>query len=1038
MYDPEDDRRIRRIKDAIRPPDSGAHLPMSDFDTRNTWNASRLSPAEVAALYIGAALSLIILTMPFTADQPPDTPAWWILSARLDVMMLVGASGLILYLLAGHFRRRQNASGKLIQATFVSAPEAICITSLDDLAIIRANDRFCRIFGQTETAPPATLASLWNVSNDLARFRQLLNDFGEVNEFSTIFKTEAGALLNVVLSTRAVEFNSRTSLITSVRDISRLVRAEKRAEELAHHDPETGLPNHNLLLDRLNQIIALDTRERRGTAIICISLSCYRAFLDEAGDSVAAEQLRKLAGQLGDTLRQTDTIARINRDEFAVALGGKVAESDIFRVLNKLRALLGRPVHLPGGSMSLRPVFGIACFPNDGLTAEQLLRNAYIALDCVRDTQGTDVHFFSPAISDRIRERSKIENSLECALEKREFFLCYQPKFAHNGREMVGMEALVRWNQPDNGLITPDRFIPLAEENGFIVTLGEWILNEACRQNKAWQEAGYPRMKVSVNISLRQLHELDFVESVAGALKRSGLESRYLELELTESVIMSDPDDTIMKLLRLKELGISLAVDDFGTGYSSLSYLKHLPIDTLKIDRSFVRDIHRDLDDEAIVSAIISLAHSLKLRVVAEGVETCGQMEFLKKIKCNEFQGFLLSTPLDSEKFEELLRGMVPRDSDVDDDPWLAAEDAHEEESTAKRDSSSPVESEEENVTHDYIGDLIIPVVPLKPTVTIPYVLNRFQSDQKLLILPVVENGLVVGMVNRLVFLEEHVIGRHGFGYHINHAKKIRELMEPPEISIDFHTRIDEAAFKIQSLKSVIRIDYVCITHNGGYIGLLDVNRFVSAMSERNLALAKGANPLTGLPGNESIQRLISEKLEAKLCFDIAYIDIDNFKPYNDCYGFQKGDMVIKALAEIVRGVVSGSCAEGECCFCGHIGGDDFILICEAGASPAIAAHIIRDFDLHLARFHGEIDFANTCYHSVNRKGERETFPLLSISIGIVNTRLTPVESYAELSELSAGVKKEAKRLSGSSVVVNRNGSPGQEGEFARIGEMAV
>ncbi len=1003
---------------------------MSELDTGNTWYASHLTPAVLAASYTIISLICIGLSVPLSADRSEVTLSWRIFSPRNDAMLIAVASGLAIYLLIRYFRRSRNAAAKLIQATFVSSPEAICITTLDDLAIIRANNRFCRILGQSESGgdPPVTLASFWNFSVDLARFRQLLKDLGEVNEFATVFKTESGALLNVVLSARPVELDSHEALITTVRDISRLVNAEKKAEELAHHDPETGLPTHNLLLDRLNQIIALDTRERRDTAIICISLTCYRAFLDEAGNDVAGELIKGLAGQLGNALRQTDTIARVRNDEFAVALGGNVTESDIFRVLNKLRVLLGRPVQLPCGSMSLQPVFGIACFPNDGLTAEQLLRNAHIAMNRVRENQGTDFHFFSPAISNRIRERSMIESSLEQALENNEFFLCYQPKFAHNGEEMVGMEALVRWNQGGNALITPDRFIPVAEENGFIVPLGEWVLNEACRQNREWQEAGYHRLKVSVNISLRQLRERDFVESVAGALKRSGLEPRYLELELTESVIMSDPDDTIMKLLRLKELGLTLAVDDFGTGYSSLSYLKHLPIDTLKIDRSFVRDIHKDLDDEAIVSAIISLAHSLKLRVVAEGVETCGQLEFLKNKNCNEFQGFLLSTPLEAEKFKELLRTAKPLGHDSSDGTEMPAEEAlpprPDGETAVILSETCPEAGEEESVHHDYIGALLVPVEPLQPTVTIPYVLNRFQNDEKLLILPVVKNGLVVGMVNRLLFLEEHVIGRHGFGFHINHAKKIRDLMEPPEIHIDFHTRIDEAAFKIQSLKSGIRINYVCITRNGVYAGLLDVNRFVSAMSERNLALAKGANPLTGLPGNEAIQRLICEKLEAGISFDIAYIDIDNFKPYNDCYGFEKGDMVIKGLAEVIRGAISG--ADGsEGCFCGHIGGDDFILICDADASPAIAAHIIRDFDLHLVRFHGEQDFASGCYHSLNRKGERETFPLLSISIGIVNTRLTPVESYGALSVLSAEVKKEAKRLSGSSLVVNSNNTPG-------------
>ena len=322
-------------------------------------------------------------------------------------------------------------------------------------------------------------------------------------------------------------------------------------------------------------------------------------------------------------------------------------------------------------------------------------------------------------------------------------------------------------------------------------------------------------------------------------------------------------------------------------------------------------------------------------------------------------------------------------------------------------------------VSTEWIGDISIAVEPAHPGDNLAAILRRFQSEATLQVLPIVDDGRSVGIINRSTFLEEHVIGMNGFAFHINHSKKMRDLMSPVTLELEATVSIREAAQIIQSQEVDIRVDNICVTNSGAYIGVVDVNRFISAITEINLTLAKGANPLTGLPGNESIQREINKRIESGEGFDIAYIDIDNFKPYNDFYGFQRGDVVIKTIGEIIAESADTSGTAHDY-FCGHIGGDDFIIISAAYHAEIISSQLIRAVEKQLPLFHGLEDFSAGCYSAINRKGEQETFGLLSLSIGIVNTLLTPVTSYAQLASVSTEVKKAAKKLHGSSVVVNR------------------
>ncbi len=797
--------------------------------------------------------------------------------------------------------------------------------------------------------------------------------------------------------------------------------AEQEIKKLAYYDRETGLPNHNLLLDRLNQVIAFNSRKCKNTAVIYISLTGFKAVVDARGHSGGCEVVHGIAERLVATVREYDTVARIHRDEFVLVLGGTVLEGDVAMILHKLQSVFSVPIRLGADETVIPACFGVACFPSDGVTSELLLQNAHIAMNQARQS-GDMFQYYSEALNQKAVEHLSIETGLRRALDGGEFYLCYQPKMDINGADIIGMEALVRWQRPGYGIITPDKFIPVAEENGMIVRLGAYVLQEACRQNKAWQDAGLPKLRVSVNLSARQLRDNAFVPLVMQALVETGLEPRYLELELTESALMGDGSDTVCKLLRLKDLGIGISVDDFGTGYSSLSYLKHLPIDTIKIDRSFVRDIVNDPDDAAIVDAIVAMAHALKLNVIAEGVETREQLEFLRQRKCQQAQGYYFARPLDPLQFEAFVaQGISVGDMSVST-PDLSSQNFSLEthfclEGPVPSDTGSGPDAEFGSA--EYIGDISIPVVPANPADNLAAVLKRFQNDPALQVLPVVDDSCAVGIINRSTFLEEHVIGMNGFAFHINHSKKMRDLMVPATLQFESNVRIRDVAQAIQLQEAHVRVDNICVSRNGIYHGVVDVNRFINAITDINLTLAKSANPLTGLPGNETIQREINERLQAGEGFDIAYIDIDNFKPYNDYYGFQRGDVVIKAIGEIISGVTRAS-DEQFSCFCGHIGGDDFIIITGAHHAEYISSQVIKALEEHLPVFHGEKDFSAGCYSAVNRKGELETFGLLSISIGIVNTRLTPVSSYAELASISTEVKKAAKRLPGSSLVINR------------------
>ncbi len=438
-------------------------------------------------------------------------------------------------------------------------------------------------------------------------------------------------------------------------DVSQSRAMTLRMAHLAQHDFLTGLPNRLLLTERLAHAIGLAERHRRQLAVLFLDLDYFKHINDSLGHAIGDELLQLVADRLADCVRATDTVCRQGGDEFVILLGEIEQPQDAANVSEKLLAAFAVPYLIRGHELHVTLSIGISVYPDDGADVDSLMQNADTAMYDAKASGRDNYQFFRADMNTRAVRRLFVENSLRRALKQKEFLLYYQPKIDLGSGMMTGAEALIRWLDPELGLILPEQFVPIAEECGLIVPVGRWVLREACRQVKAWLDAGLSAVPVSVNISAVEFRQKGFLEGVALILKETGLAPRYLELELTESVLMHDAEASASVLKALKVVGVQLAIDDFGTGYSSLSYLKRFPIDTLKIDQSFVRDLATDSDDATIVSAVIGMGRNLKQRVIAEGVETQEQLAFLKTQQCAEGQGFHFSHPLSAVDFEGLL-----------------------------------------------------------------------------------------------------------------------------------------------------------------------------------------------------------------------------------------------------------------------------------------------------------------------------------------------------------------------------------------------
>lgn len=445
-------------------------------------------------------------------------------------------------------------------------------------------------------------------------------------------------------------------LLSITRDISERKQVEGRLKQMAHFDSLTALPNRVQFIEHLEQAMAdADSRERLA-GVVFLDLDRFKYINDSLGHETGDMLIREVAVRLSGAVRRGDTVARLSGDEFALVLADMGHVDDAVYVAQKILDVFRQPFRVAGHELFVTASMGITLYPFDDRGAQDLLRNADVAMYRAKETGKNTYQFYVAEMTAMATERLSLENDLRSALERGELSLHYQPIADCKTGHMLGMEALLRWKHPGRGMISPALFIPLAEETGFIMPIGEWVLRTACEQCLAWQKQGFPSLYVAVNLSARQFHQRDLAASISGILRETGLNPASLCLELTEGLVMQQAESSVVTLGELKAMEINISIDDFGTGYSSLGYLKRFPIDVLKIDQSFVRDIPGDVDDAAIASTIVTMAHSLGLKVVAEGVETAAQLQFMREHSCDAMQGYHLSKPLPAEQFGAFLK----------------------------------------------------------------------------------------------------------------------------------------------------------------------------------------------------------------------------------------------------------------------------------------------------------------------------------------------------------------------------------------------
>lgn len=449
-------------------------------------------------------------------------------------------------------------------------------------------------------------------------------------------------------------------IATLFEDITERRISEKQIQKMAYFDTLTGLPNRALFYDRINQGIALSIRENTGLAVLFLDLDRFKIINDTLGHSIGDQLLVEVARRLSLHIRSSDTLARLGGDEFVVVINRLGEQFNATYVAQKLIESIQEPIHIHENELHITVSIGIALFPDDGANAETLVKHADMAMYSSKESGRNAFNFFSPLMNQKAIMRMENEEGLRRALERGELFIEFQPILSADSETIAAAEALVRWNHPTRGRIPPDEFIQLAEETGLILPLGEWVLRTVCSTMKSWSDAGLPQVRYCVNVSSRQIEQQNFPDIVRTVLQETGASAAHLEIELTESCLVTNIDKNISDVFGMREWGITIAIDDFGTGYSSLGYIKTLPIDHIKIDRSFVTDISSNIQDQAIVEAIIAMSKKLGIQNIAEGVETREQLEFLKGQGCTEVQGYYFHRPLPLDAFEKLLRDQEP------------------------------------------------------------------------------------------------------------------------------------------------------------------------------------------------------------------------------------------------------------------------------------------------------------------------------------------------------------------------------------------
>ncbi|HEY9183120.1 MAG TPA: EAL domain-containing protein, partial [Gammaproteobacteria bacterium] len=571
----------------------------------------------------------------------------------------------------GHFYQRSVAMEELRESEqrFSSTMElaAIGIAHVDSSGrFLYVNPQLCEMLGYTEQELLAMTVKDVSHPGDIGATDDMAAKLhaGAVKSFKTEkrYLRKDGTPVWVGLTVAVKRDRSGTPLydVSVVEDISGRKRAEERIQYLATHDGLTGLPNRAMFAQLLTLAIETAKRYDRKLAVLFIDLDRFKVINDTLGHEAGDVLLREMAARLRECLRASDVIARLGGDEFVVLLQELNEPTQAAAVARNILQVVMKPVVILGQECRVTASIGICMHPEEGQEDQSVMKNADMAMYLAKEEGKNTYQFFSARMKPHSIERLALETNLRRALELDEFTLHYQAKLDFKSGAITGVEALLRWHNPELGSVSPARFIPLAEETGLIVPIGKWVLRTACAQNVAWIAEGLPPLRMCVNLSMRQMNDEGLVREIQSVLAETGMEPSLLELEVTESTIMHNAERAVSVLNAIKDLGVRLAIDDFGTGYSSLAHLKRFPIDTLKVDRSFIREVPNDTEDKAIAEAIIAMGKTLSLTVVAEGVETPEQQAFLSERMCDEMQGYYFSIPVAAQDFAELVRQYVP------------------------------------------------------------------------------------------------------------------------------------------------------------------------------------------------------------------------------------------------------------------------------------------------------------------------------------------------------------------------------------------
>jgi diguanylate cyclase (GGDEF)-like protein/PAS domain S-box-containing protein len=603
------------------------------------------------------AISFFTLSRPFTfRDVHLD------FARKLSFSVSTAMENARLYDALRESEQLSRARLSQLQSVYASAPVGLCFVDAG-LRYVNINERLAQINGVSpEKHIGRTVRDV--LSADLADtiepcFRQVLESGRALENRETRWPPEGDPEESRFWLSSYYPVRDSAGGIMGVNAVVQEITARKKMEEeirhLANHDALTGLPNRRLFLELISLEAAQARRHGTRMAVCFLDLDRFKNINDALGHDAGDELLRQVAAGLKATVRSSDTVARIGGDEFNIIVADVVKPEDVADVARKIVDYFTRTFFISGLEFHITTSIGISVFPDDSEEIEALLRYADLAMYHAKERGGNTFQFYNPEINKRSLERMRLENWLSQSVERGELFIQYQPQIDIMTQRVICAEALVRWQHPEMGLIGPERFIPVAEETGFIAAIDAWVLREACRQMKFWIDGGMPPTCITVNLSARLFQEADLVHRVEQILRETGMPPELLDLEITESMAMGNVERTAVRLKELTGMGIHVSIDDFGTGYSSLNYLKRLPIARLKIDKSFVQDITIDPDDRTIISAVTAMAHNMKMKVIAEGVETEDQLAFLIDTGCDEMQGFLFSRPLPAEAFRELV-----------------------------------------------------------------------------------------------------------------------------------------------------------------------------------------------------------------------------------------------------------------------------------------------------------------------------------------------------------------------------------------------